>query len=79
MQKRRMKHLPFTNALFHGLGSKNTAIYAHSIDIRKCKDTSCCGLPRAKEVIEFLESYNSFLLPVTKAKDGHFTNPIHLL
>ena len=29
--------------------------------------------------MEFLETYNGFLPPVTKAKDGHFTNPIHLL
>src|SRR6266498_5233581 len=40
---------------------------------------SCCGSPKAKEAIDFLESYNSFLPPITKAKDRHFTNPIHLL
>ena len=58
---------------------KHCNLCTYSIDIRKCKDTSCCGLPRAKEAIEFLESYNGFLPPITKAKDGHFTNPIHLL
>ena len=40
---------------------------------------SCCRSPKAKEAIDFLESYNGFLPPITKAKDGHFTNPIHLL
>jgi hypothetical protein len=29
--------------------------------------------------MEFLETYNGFLPPVTKAKDGYFINPIHLL
>ena len=28
--------------------------------------------------MEFLETYNGFLPPVTEAKDGHFTNPKHL-
>ena len=29
--------------------------------------------------MDFLELYNDFLLPVTKGKNGHFTNPIHIL
>ena len=29
--------------------------------------------------MEFLETYNGFLPPVTEVKDRHFTNPIHLL
>ncbi|CAG8832793.1 22040_t:CDS:2, partial [Cetraspora pellucida] len=52
---------------------------AYSTDIKKCKDINCCGVFRAKEVIEFLECYNGFLPPVTRAKDGHYMNPIHLL
>jgi len=40
---------------------------------------SYCGSPKAKEAMDFLESYNGFLPPIMKAKDGHFTNPIHLL
>ncbi|PKC03465.1 hypothetical protein RhiirA5_423713 [Rhizophagus irregularis] len=28
--------------------------------------------------MDFLHLYNGFLPPVTKAKDGQFTNPIHL-
>ena len=35
--------------------------------------TSC------KEATDLLLSNNGFLPPTTKAKDGHFTNPIHLL
>jgi hypothetical protein len=49
------------------------------MDIKRCKDLSCCGPPKAKDAMEFLETYNGFLPPVTKAKDEHFTNPIHLL
>ncbi|CAG8566140.1 16208_t:CDS:2 [Gigaspora margarita] len=41
--------------------------------------TSCCGPPHAKEAMNFLQINNGFLPPITKAKDGHFTNPIHLL
>ena len=52
---------------------------AYSINIKRCKDISCCGPPRAEAAMEFLETYNGFLPPVTKAKDGHFTNLIHLL
>ena len=29
--------------------------------------------------MDFLHLYNGFLSPITKAKDGQFTNPIHLL
>ncbi|EXX61865.1 hypothetical protein RirG_167170 [Rhizophagus irregularis DAOM 197198w] len=38
----------------------------------------CCGPSRAKEATDFLLN-NGFLPPITKAKDEHFTNPIHLL
>jgi len=51
----------------------------YSIDIKQYKNTNCCGLLRAKEAIDFLELYNSFLPPITKGKDGYFTNPIHIL
>ncbi|GET58415.1 hypothetical protein GLOIN_2v1766467 [Rhizophagus irregularis DAOM 181602=DAOM 197198] len=51
----------------------------YSLDIKHCTNTSCCGPPRAKEAMDFLFSNNGFLPPVTKAKDGHFTNAIHLL
>uniref|UniRef100_U9UL61 C2H2-type domain-containing protein n=1 Tax=Rhizophagus irregularis (strain DAOM 181602 / DAOM 197198 / MUCL 43194) TaxID=747089 RepID=U9UL61_RHIID len=52
---------------------------AYSIDIKKCKDSSCCEPSRANDAIEFLETFNGFMPPVTKAKDGYYTNPIHLL
>jgi hypothetical protein len=51
----------------------------YSLDIKRCTNTSCCGPSRAKEATDFLLSNNGFLPPVTKARDGHFTNAIHLL
>ncbi|PKK64394.1 hypothetical protein RhiirC2_775617 [Rhizophagus irregularis] len=50
----------------------------YSLDIKHCTNTSCCGPPCAKEAMDFLFSNNGFLPLVTKAKDGHFTNTIHL-
>ncbi|PKY56602.1 hypothetical protein RhiirA4_428365 [Rhizophagus irregularis] len=50
----------------------------YSLDIKRCTNASCCGPLRAKEAMDFLHLYNGFLPPVTKAKDGRFTNPIHL-
>ncbi|PKK72682.1 hypothetical protein RhiirC2_710204 [Rhizophagus irregularis] len=52
---------------------------AYSVDIKRCKNTSCCGPPRAEEAMDFLQNNNGFLPPVTKARDGHFMNPIHIL
>ncbi|CAG8833970.1 22799_t:CDS:2 [Gigaspora margarita] len=54
-------------------------LYTYSIDIKKCKNISCCRIFRAKEAMKFLECYNSFLPFVTRAKDEHYANPIHLL
>ncbi|EXX58145.1 hypothetical protein GLOIN_2v1783204 [Rhizophagus irregularis DAOM 181602=DAOM 197198] len=51
----------------------------YSLDIKRCTNASCCGPSRAKEATELLLLNNGFLPPITKAKDGHFTNPIHLL
>ncbi|CAB4437176.1 unnamed protein product [Rhizophagus irregularis] len=48
-------------------------------DIPECFVPYCCGPSRAKEATELLLLNNGFLPPITKAKDGHFTNPIHLL
>uniref|UniRef100_U9SI80 C2H2-type domain-containing protein n=1 Tax=Rhizophagus irregularis (strain DAOM 181602 / DAOM 197198 / MUCL 43194) TaxID=747089 RepID=U9SI80_RHIID len=50
----------------------------YSLDIKRCTNASCCGPSRAKEATDFLLN-NGFLPPITKAKDEHFTNPIHLL
>lgn len=51
----------------------------YSLDIKRCTNTSCCGPPRAKEAMDFLQLNNGFLPPITKARDGHYTNSIHLL
>jgi hypothetical protein len=51
----------------------------YSLDIKRCMNTSCCGPSRAKEATDFLKINNDFLPLITKAKDGHFINPIHLL
>ncbi|CAB4484138.1 unnamed protein product [Rhizophagus irregularis] len=42
-------------------------------------NTNCCGPPRAKEAMDFLQLNNGFLPPIAKARDGHFTNSVHLL
>ncbi|PKY38892.1 hypothetical protein RhiirA4_451978 [Rhizophagus irregularis] len=39
----------------------------HKIWIKKPNHASCCGPPRAKEVMDF--PYNGFIPPITKAKD----------
>jgi len=51
----------------------------YSLDIKRCTNISCCGPPRAKEAMEFLQVNDGFLPPITKVKDGHFMNPVHLL
>ncbi|PKC10142.1 hypothetical protein RhiirA5_498690 [Rhizophagus irregularis] len=51
----------------------------YSLDIKRCTNRICCGPPKAKEAMDFLHLHNGFLPPVTKAKDGRFINPIHLL
>ncbi len=55
----------------------NLCIY--SLDIKRCTNASCCGLPKVKKAMDFLHLYNSFLPPIIKVKDGRFTNPIYLL
>jgi hypothetical protein len=51
----------------------------YSLDIKRCMNPSCCGPPRAKEAMDFLQLNNGFLPPIAKARDGHFANSIHLL
>jgi hypothetical protein len=51
----------------------------YSLDIKCYTNLSCCGPSCAKEATDLLLSNNGFLPPTTKAKDRHFTNPIHLL
>lgn len=57
----------------------HTQICHYSLDVRKCSDQSCCGEVHAKEAIDLLKENNGFLLPLTKGKDGHYLNPIHIL
>jgi hypothetical protein len=58
---------------------KHCNLCQYSLDVKQCTNTNSCRPSRAKEATEFLLSNNGFLPPVTKARDGHFTNPIHLL
>ncbi|CAG8470119.1 9288_t:CDS:2, partial [Scutellospora calospora] len=58
---------------------KHCNIYQYSLNIKKYTDASCCGPPHTNEAIDFLQINNSFLSLIIKAKDEHFTNPIHLL
>src|ERR1043165_9723339 len=51
----------------------------YSLDIKKCEDSSCCSPKRHEKAAILLAENNGFLPPVTKGKDGHFLNPIHIL
>lgn len=57
----------------------HTKICQYSLDIKKCKVRSCCPPNRYKEAAILLEENDGFLPPVTKGKDGHFLNLIHIL
>ncbi|GES92069.1 hypothetical protein GLOIN_2v1783204 [Rhizophagus clarus] len=54
-------------------------IWRKDLIFRKSVDAHCYGPPHTKEATELLLLNNNFLPPITKAKDRHFTNPIHLL
>uniref|UniRef100_U9TE26 C2H2-type domain-containing protein n=1 Tax=Rhizophagus irregularis (strain DAOM 181602 / DAOM 197198 / MUCL 43194) TaxID=747089 RepID=U9TE26_RHIID len=45
----------------------------------KCEDSSCCSPKRHEEAAVLLAENDGFLPPVTKGKDGHFLNPLHIL
>ncbi|CAG8836581.1 35560_t:CDS:2, partial [Gigaspora margarita] len=49
------------------------------LDIRKCDDLTCCHLKRNEESAAFLAENNRFLPLVSKGRDGHFLNPVHIL
>src|SRR5581483_4493655 len=57
----------------------HTQICRYSLDIKKCKDISCCNPIKHEESAAFLAENNGFLPPVSKGQDGHFLNPIHIL
>ncbi|CAG8599160.1 16285_t:CDS:2, partial [Gigaspora rosea] len=58
---------------------KHCSLCQYSINIKRCNDLSCCGPTRAQEAIDFLQPFDGFLPPVTKARDSHYINPVHLL
>ncbi|CAG8795865.1 23699_t:CDS:1, partial [Gigaspora rosea] len=51
----------------------------YSLDIKRCNNSNCCKPARAQEAIDFIQLFDGFLPPVTKARDGHYINPIYLL
>jgi hypothetical protein len=57
----------------------HTRMCQYSLDIKKCEDASCCSPKRNEEAAILLAENDGFLPPVTKGKDGHFLNPIHIL
>ncbi|CAG8735042.1 11459_t:CDS:2 [Dentiscutata erythropus] len=58
---------------------KHCSLCQYLIDIKRCTNLSCCGPTRVQEAMDFLQPFDGFLLPVTKARDGHYINPVHLL
>jgi hypothetical protein len=84
---------PFGDIIFPGSKKENngesavpwkwleshTKICQYSLDIKKCGNSSCCSPKRHEEAAILLAENNGFLPPVTKGKDGHFLNPLHIL
>ncbi|GBC47991.2 uncharacterized protein LOC106141435 [Rhizophagus irregularis DAOM 181602=DAOM 197198] len=86
------KSLPFDDIMFPGCDKENTdesvpwqwienhtKICQYSLDIKKCEDSLCCLPKRCEEAAILLAENNGFLPPVTKGKDGHYLNPLHIL
>uniref|UniRef100_U9UPR1 Uncharacterized protein n=1 Tax=Rhizophagus irregularis (strain DAOM 181602 / DAOM 197198 / MUCL 43194) TaxID=747089 RepID=U9UPR1_RHIID len=57
----------------------HTRMCQYSLDIKKCENASCYSPKRNEEAAILLAENDGFLPPVTKRKDGHFLNPIHIL
>ena len=57
----------------------HTKICQYSLDVKKCENTSCCSPKRYEEAVILLAENNVFLPPVTKGKDDHYLNPLHVL
>ncbi len=49
------------------------------LDIKKCGNSYCYPPKHYKEAAILLVENNGFLPPVTKGKDKHFLNPLHIL
>jgi hypothetical protein len=87
------KNTPFNDVIFPGSEKESnnesnvpwrwlenhTKMCTYSLDIKKCEDRSCCLPNRHEEAAILLAENNGFLPPVTKGKDGHFLNPLHIL
>ncbi|RIB29153.1 hypothetical protein C2G38_2156113 [Gigaspora rosea] len=56
---------------------KHCNIYQYSLDIKRYNNLNlnCCKPAKAQEAMDFLQLFNGFLPPVTKAQDGHYINP----
>jgi hypothetical protein len=54
-------------------------VYQYSLDIKKCKDSSCCLSKRNEKVAILLAENDGFLPPVTKGKDRCYLNLLHIL
>ena len=57
----------------------HTQICRYSLDIRKCNNLQCCKPKRCETAATLLAQNNGFLPPVSKGRDNHFLNPIHIL
>ncbi|GET01626.1 uncharacterized protein LOC109428822 [Rhizophagus clarus] len=57
----------------------HTKMCQYSLDIKKCNDHSCCSPNHYEETTILLIENDDFLLPVTKGKDGHYLNLLHIL
>jgi hypothetical protein len=86
------KNSPFGNIMFPGSEEStdestipwrwledHTKICQYSLDIKKCENSSCCSPRCHEEATILLAENNGFLPPVTKGKDEHFLNPLHIL
>ncbi len=49
------------------------------LDIKKCDDSSCYSPKCYEEAAILFVKNDGFLLPMTKGKDGHFLNSLHIL
>ncbi|CAG8833083.1 36957_t:CDS:2, partial [Gigaspora margarita] len=63
---------------FAMLIEKHCNLCQYSLDIKQCNNSNCCKPARAQKAMNFLQLFDSFLSPVTKAQDDHYINPIHL-
>ncbi|CAG8446961.1 4526_t:CDS:2 [Scutellospora calospora] len=75
------KHLDSQSRVINNELANKNFHYASSmlINIKRCTDLSCCGPIKAQEAMDFLQPFNGFFPLITKARDGHYLNPVHLL